>query len=81
MKQVKWSSGNVEMIPEDGERYELWDLGTHHIIEKFSVTRKYWLCEWQSELHTNHGVFLTGVSKDRKEVIEQMKRDIEHYKK
>lgn len=37
MKRVDWATGEVEMIPDDGEHYEFWDLGMHFKIEKFSV--------------------------------------------
>lgn len=84
MKRVDWATGEVEMIPDEGERYEFWDLGMLFRIEKFSVKPQWWLgtteYEWLSKLHTNHGVMLTGASKDRQEVIAQMMRDIENYK-
>lgn len=84
MRKVDWPSGEIEMIPEAGEHYEFWDFGVHHKIEKFTVSSNYWRgtgrLDWQSELHTNRGVLLTGISEDRGVIVEQMMRDVEHYR-
>ena len=85
MKRVKWPSGAIDAIPEDGELFIVDDgIGTRCKVEKFAVDGRYWKgtgkYEWRCVLHTSQGVLLSGVSEDYQAIVELMERDIERCK-